>query len=787
MNTYLITALRNLKRNKFFTMINLVCMIIGLTCSSLLFLYVKKEMQSDQFFPQYENTFLITSDWGNSLAINHARLLKKSLPEIEQITCYHRTWSYQELINYNQTDFELKDAIYADSAFFNVFQYKALYGDLTTALMQPYTMVLTRPEAQKIFGNGNPVGKIIRLKTSTFDIHDYSITAVLDDIPNNCSFHFNAVASLAGLMKIDRYKQNAEHWGTCNYTTFARLAKGADIEQMNEKAKTAFLNGSPEWVHDIVPFKFIPLDGLHFYASDTDGVFVPNRLFTVNLLGAIGMLILLVAGINYFNLNRAQVDENRKQWSIRRTVGATRKQIIFHSLTTTSVIFAIAFTVSLLLIFLILPAFNSYTHSRFTFTGLFSSSNLLLIISLVATVLLFFGLIPAIITSNQPVVGTLKKVNPVQVQKRQFGQMVFQFGISMVLIIGAIFIYKQNQFMLNHDDGFRKKNIVYLKMNSEAKEKSSYLEQEYEKMPGVSAVSYGSDLMGDFSENWGRTLYCDKEDKEINVNVLNVSCDFPELFGLQVLEGNGFNESSPGRNDILVNQAVGRNFEIEKVIGASLSNDRKNNNVVGVIKDINQKSLHEKIKPLILRCVEDNRAIMFVRFDNLSMVQMDRTLDKFKTIWQEVSPDYPFNYEFLDSHYKAIYEKELKLMNLIVAATGLSIILSALGLIGLAYFMISKRKKEIGVRKVNGAKVVEILLLLHADFIKWILLAFILAAPAAWYAIQKWLENFAYKTELSWWVFALGGFLTLLMALLTVFIQSYKAAIRNPVESLKYE
>lgn len=737
MKTYLISAIRGLKRNGFFTAINLVCMVIGITCSSLLFMYVKKEVESDRFFPQHENTYLVSSNWGNSLALNHARLLKKALPEIEEITYYHHTWSYQDFINYNNTDYELKDAIYADSAFFKVLQFKPLYGDLTTALEQPYSIVLTRQQSEKIFGAENPVGKSVSLKTTAFNIHEYTVTAVIDNIPNNCSFRFNAVVALGGLMNIEWYKINAEHWGTCNYSTFARFAKGTDMNQLDEKAKSLFIAESPEWVHDLVPFTFIPLVRLHFFSSESDGVFIPNQVFIVQLLGAVGLLILLVAGINYFGLSRAQIHENRKQWGIRRTIGATRKQIIWHSLLATLLVFGIALIMSFLLIYLVLPAFNAYTHSNFIFAGLFRSTNLLILASLVTFILLFFGLIPAIITSNQPVIGTLKTTDPVQVQKHQFGQMVFQFGISMILIISALFIYKQNHFMLNHNDGFQKQNIVYLKMNPQSQEKGDLLEQEFEKLPGVAGVAFASDILGNFGENWGRTLFCDGGDKEINVNVLNVSKDFPELFGLSVVDGQPFDNSSSERADILVNQSVGRKYNLDRVVGASLNSDRKYNTIVGVIQDFHHKNLHEKIEPLILRCVSSDRSIMFVRFNTTTLVQTEKTIDQFKKTWQQVSPDFPFNYEFLDSYYKSIYEKELKLMKLIITATILSVMLSALGLIGLAYFMISKRKKEIGVRKVNGAKVIEILMLLHSDFIKWILIAFMVAVPVTWYALQK--------------------------------------------------
>jgi len=762
-------------------------MVIGLTCSTLLFLYVKKEMEADRFFPSHERIVRVESNWGPRLSLNQAKLIQKSLPEIEQMTLYQASWSGQDIIRYNQIDYLIQPVIYADSSFFNVFKFNCQYGDLSTSLMLPYSMVLTQSEAQKIFGSENPVGKTVQLKTTTFGIHEYTVTAVMNDIPNNCSFRFNMVLSVSGLMKIDWYRENAEHWGTCNNTGFALLSPQADFKQMNEKAKTAFVSQSPEWVHDAIPFNYSLLDNLHLSDFDTDGVFITNNLFTVRLLGAIGLLILLVGGINYFNLNRAQVDENRKQLSIRRTIGANSQQIMLHSLTTTGLILLSAIIVSIGLISIFLPLFNHYTQSAFALGNVFTVSNIGLMGLLILFVLLFFGVLPAIVTSQQPLVLSLKVNHSPAKQRQQYGLMVFQFGITMVLLIGALFIYKQNYFMMEHNDGFPKQNILYVNQNPESALKALYLEQEFEKVTGVTGVGFGSELFGDFGENWGRQLYYNGGQIHVNFNLLNVSYDLPELFNLQIAEGNGFTQESEKRQDIMVNQTLSKKYEMAQVIGSSLNEDKKTNNVVGVIKDIYQKSLHESIEPLALRCTDDKSGILYVRFDGVSPLQMKKSIERFKEIWQEVSPNFPFDYQFLDGHYRDIYESEIKLMNLIIAATTLSIIMAVLGLIGLAFFMIGKRTKEIGVRKVNGAKVIEILTLLNVDFIKWILLAFIIAIPVAWFALQKWLENFAYKTSLNWWVFLLGGMLTLCVALLTVLWQSWRAATRNPVEALRYE
>jgi putative ABC transport system permease protein len=556
MITYLFkTSIRYLTQNKLFTSINLVCIVIGLTCSTLLFLYVKNEFNADKFFPSYESIYHVDTNWGNSLALTHGEVLKKNLPEIEAITLYQSSWSDQTIVKYNKNDYNIENAIYVDSGFFNVFEYSVYQGNLIDAMMQPYSIILTKKQALKIFGNTNPIDQIAELKTSRFGISKYTVKAVLEDLPNNCSFHFDMVLPLSDLMNIEWYKANAEHWGTCNYSAFVKLAKGTNPKILEQKAGLAFLSDAPEWVHDIVPIKFNSLNDLHFGTDAGDDVFTANNKFIVILLGAIGSLILLIAGINYLNLNMSKTDENVKEWNIKRTIGATKTQLMMQSLLSSIIIILIGTTLSGFLIVSLLPAFNLYTQSSFQIANIVTPENTYLLGGIMLFALLLFGIIPALISSNQPIINVIKTTKSSTLHTKKYNLVVFQFCISTLLIIGSLVIYKQNNLLMNHNSGYKTNNILYIQLNQEAREKSEFLETEFEKIANVDKVAFSNGIFGTNGSNWGRLLYYEGNEIDVEFAVYSASYDFFDLFELNVTDGNGFDKNSIINRDLIVNEA----------------------------------------------------------------------------------------------------------------------------------------------------------------------------------------------------------------------------------------
>jgi len=781
--------LRNLWRSRFLNAVNLLGIVIGLTTCILLLLYVKTQYQADKCFPDYENIYQINSNWGSSISEKYIKLFKENVAEVKEMTLYQYSWSWQDIIYYNETNYKIDDVVYADSSFFEVFQFKTLNGNANEALKQAFGMVITKKEALRIFGSTDIVGQSFPFKTSDFGTHEYTIKAIIDDIPENSSIHFQAVLPLASLMKIDWYKNNADHWGTCNYRGFVLLHKYANPKQVAQKFDSLCLSTVPEWAQDIAPFYLNGLKGLHFDLQSNDGVFATSNQTLVNLLAAIGILILLLAGINYFNLNLSQLEQNNTRIGISKVVGASKFNIAFQSILSTLIIYFLGLIITTFVIITILPLFNEITGSSFNFHSFFNPSNLQVFIAFILISGLIFGIFPALISSKLKPLSMLNK-KKIFSQKQPVMQVlvVFQFTLSIALIASTILIYKQNKYLLTANYGFDAEQIMYIPISPDLDNKLDVLEHEIEQLASVAGVAMSSEVFGNVEQNWGRNMYGDGETKDIEIANVWVSADFMQLFNIDLIKGRAFDEQSAEKREMIYNEAFIKKYNIKNPLQTSLNSDFKKYNTVGVIRNFNFGTLHDPITPFAFICSNDGSlSTLFVKFNTLNNVQTQSLIADLGKIWNNYSPNFPFEYKFMNTHYHDVYENEIRMSKILTMASILSILLASLGLFCLSYFIIGKRIKEIGVRKVNGAKVTEILALLNVDFIRWITIAFIVAIPISWYAMNKWLATFAYKTTINWWIFLVAGLITLFIALFTVSWQSYRAARKNPVEALRYE
>lgn len=775
------SIIRNLKNNKLYTGIHLFCIVIGITCSTLLLAYVKNEFQADRFFPNFEKTYQLKSSWGNLLSMLQSRLFKANIPEIESITSYHSSWSNQDLVRYQNNDYSFNKVIYADSLFLDVFQYPILYGNRIDA-MQPRTLVLFEKEAKKIFGNSNPVGKNVQLKTTHFGIHNYQVACVLADPPPNTSFSCDLLLPLSDLMEVPWYKKNAEQWGTNNYSVFVRLNPHANIHDINSKAQKALIENSPEWVHDLVPLSLIPLRDIRFKGSSNDDLYTTTNKSVVIALGMVALLVLIIAGVNYFNLTLAMNQEKLGDWITRRNLGATRFQIQLEAMKSTLPVILIGIAISVVAIKMLLPTFNGFIPMQINMATLLNSKNIWFFVLILCLVFLLFATLPSILTTKK--IFSNKQNNN---NNLRYGLLVFQYSISILLIASSLIIFKQNKLLINHNLGYNNKNVAIMRLSSESIAKSNYLEQEIEKMSSVKGVTFADDIMGAISQNWGRMLYADGKETDVDFTLLNVAPDFLSVFDLELIKGRNYLKADQERQNLIVNDAFVKKYNIEEIIGSSLVASKKDHCIVGVVKNFNYAHLYNGIGPLALKTKPKNfHDVMYIRF-NENSVGNEQAIRKIKELWSEVSPNFPFNIEYLSDFHQSFYQREQRLMQLIMMASILAIIMASLGLLGLSFYFINKRIKEIGIRKVNGARLVEILFLLNKHYIVWLSMAFILACPLSHYIMNKWLENFAYKTEISWWIFAISGLTALGIALLTVSLQTFKAARRNPVEALRYE
>jgi putative ABC transport system permease protein len=789
---YLKLIARNLWKNKLFTSINVLGIVIGFAVSALLLLYVKKETETNNFFPDHERIYRVEnrgSNYFRNFSRKKVDVLRNHIPEIKYITKYHGSWSQQDLLNYNGQDYEVEDAFYADSVFFKIFQFETLYGDLENALDNPNTLVLTRPRAEKIFGNTNPVGKSVTIKTSGYGIFEYTITAVIEDIPNNCSFDFDAAFSLSGLNAISWYNNDANSWGTNNYTAFALLHKEIDQEALYEKMDQAYQEHAPKWVSDNMQSHLNPLNGLHFRVKYGDGVFTKSNKTTVTVLGIIGVLILMIACFNYFNLSASQLDDRIRTIGIKKVFGAKKWNLTVQSFLETTLLFALAFVVTLLVFVYVLPYFNRLTDSAFTLNGILSSTNLTFLILFFVFSLLVFALFPAIIIGNQKVVNLFYSSSKLKGSNHWFKNslIIFQFVLAIMLIIGTVLLNKQYRYMLNSDYGFDTENIVYIPLSPESFKEKEFLEQEYEKYALTREVAFGSSIFGWIGSQWGRDLYYQGEKKNVSFDVLFVCQDFFELFDLEMMQGTTFKKSAPDNKDIIFNQSFVRKYDLSNPTDTRIGEDKNEGQVIGVVKDFHYNPMRQSIHPMGFVYQKDWTEILYVKLNKGSYADLKEALANFEHTWKKVSPNYPFEYHFMDDHFEEVYKNEMHLMQILTIASILTILIACLGLIGIAYYATNKRLKEIGIRKVNGAKVKEVIALLNKDLLVKVYVAVLIACPIAYIFIKKWLDNYAYKTGISWWIFVLAVVVVIAIASISISFISLHAARRNPVDVLRYE
>jgi putative ABC transport system permease protein len=711
------------------------------------------------------------------------------VPGIEHITKYHGSWSFEDIIHYQERELKVDNAFYADSVFFRVFPFKTIYGNLATALDNPFSMVLTQSEAKKIFGAEYPLGKTVTLKTTGYGINDYMVTAVIEDVPNNCSFRFDAAFALSGLNAVESYNNDANNWGSNFYTAFVLMSENGDINNITTQSNKAFQANAPEWVRKDMNVSFNPLKGLQFRARYGDGVFQSANKSLVHLLGAVGLIILLIACFNYFNLTQAKMQEQKTVIGIKKTVGASNRNLSWQSILETTSLFIIALGFTLLTIKWILPYFNELTFSSYTMYDLFSSTNLIFILCFFLFSLVLFALFPAFLVNRQKVMSVVGKKREMQHGNRWFSNslVTFQFIISIMLIISTLALNKQYRYMLNADYGYNRENIVYIPLSPESTQKKAFLEQEFERNVQTREVAFASGVFGSVGSSWGRDMHYQGKKMDVQFNMMAVDHDFFNLFDIDVIQGETFSQASSNRQDMIFNTSFIRKYQLDNPMEARINQGTERGYVIGVVSDFNYNSMRETVEPMGFLCDREWCDIMYVKFNSASLAEIKNTLSHFESIWNEVSPNFPFQYHFMDRHFEQVYQGERHIMKILSTASVLTLFIAGLGLFGLAYYATNKRIKEIGIRKVNGAKIREVITLLNSEFIVKVIIAFAIGCPLVYGLINVWLSNYAFHTQLSWWIFAAGGAFVLFIALLTVSFQSYYVASRNPIEALRYE
>ncbi|WP_428654444.1 ABC transporter permease [Runella sp.] len=812
LQNYFKIALRNLLKNKTNTFINVTGLSIGMTCCILIVLYVADELNFDRFWPQGERIYRMAlerkyPDRSTKYAIippSYAQSVSKEIPEIEQtVRVFNFNGQGATLIRHNDKTLEEKGFIFADSTFFQVFQIPLVEGTPTKVLSRPNTVVLTQRTARRLFGAANPIGKTLELVQG----QKLEISGICADVPANGHFAFDFLASTVSLRQVEQL--NHISFAAYTYLLLKPHTQAATVEAKLPKVVEKYAAGEVERNFGVSYKDYIKAGNGYFYFlqpirdihldSNLEAEFQPNGNRTlVYLFSVIALFILLIACINFMNLATARSSERAREVGVRKAMGSTKGQLAAQFLTESVMLSVFSFLVSVGLVALFLPYFNNLANKQLTLRYFLDWSLLPVLPALAIFVGLLAGSYPA---------GVLSAFEPIKVLKGKFlstrqgyllrnGLVVFQFSISIILIIGTIIVYRQLQYLQDKELGFAKESVINLKGAGFLGNKTETFKREIEQLSGVESVGGANATLGDRQAYFGITFRKDGDNESVTGRGTLVDDRYLQTMRMTMLAGRPFERTFNDSTSVILNEEAVTKLGLTDPIGKKIispDNFAQQDGppvfytVVGVVKNFHFSSLHERIVPLF---VLNDRLVG--RFNNDIIVRFKTTNSKplvsqMETIWKRYQPDQPFHYSFLDTDLEALYKTEQVSQRIFGVFSLLAIFIACMGLLGLAIYVIQQRTKEIGVRKVLGASVISITALLSQDFIKLVLIAMLIASPIAWYAVDRWLQNFAYRIDIEWWVFVVAGVLSMGIAVLTVSFQSIKAALMNPVKSLKSE
>jgi putative ABC transport system permease protein len=779
-------SLRNLLNSRMVTAINIIGLTIGISVSLLIFSFVRKEITTDRYIPGVENIYMLSNGDSYHISYNMVTELRGILPEIEAVAFSQFDHSPQVYLAVDDKSFLVERLLVADSCFFQVFPFKTIAGDPIKALNMPNLIVLTQSLATKIFGEADPIGKTVTYNATYLQNEQLEVGAVIEDIPHNSSWNFEAVLSYQTYFKIRWYVANLNHWGAQNYSVFLRLNKEAHPDSVQVKLANLPFNNVPEHYRNEMSLGLISFCNVYFDVFQS--FFRNGDRLTISIINISGFLILLLVYINYLNMVTAQRERRLKNVGISKTLGSSRYDIIRQFVSESLLVIVISIIISFGIINFFINSFNALTNSQFTFSGIISPPNLWILLLMILLTIIVTGIIPGFIYSQYKTIVTLNRSAGRRSSFFRSGLLICQFIVTIALISGILLIHRQYKYMSEYSSGFNRENVVYLVTNDNLCSLIEAFTNEVEKIPGVQGTAFSEALFGYNKQNWGQQLIINGESREVWFSKMNVSPDFFDFFGLNFREGRAFNENSRENHERIFNASAMVNYNIDKKEDARFDVGRADGGqIVGIVDDFNFESLHLPIRPICFMCAGKCENIIYLKTNTTDIAAFRSTMNEIESIWNKFSPNFPFNYKFLDETWNALYAQDKQFRSILGGTTIISLILSCLGLIGLTIYVTERRTKEIGIRKVNGAKIWEVMAMLNFDLVKWILIAFAIATPIAWFTMNRWLQNFAFRTELNWWIFALAGIIALVMAVLTVSWQSWQAARRNPVESLRYE
>ncbi len=781
-------AFRNLLRQKGFSLINIIGLGVGMACSILILLWVSNEVSYNRFNEKAGRLFrLVQTQHYVSGPLTTpcmpgpiARDLKKSFPEISDAFMYY---VIPEIVSYDNKFFT-EDVRFADPALWNMFTFTFLKGNREHVFDELNSAVITDKFAEKYFGKEDPIGKVVRINNE----YPFKVTGIIRETPANSTFRFDICVPFEFMKNFDKTVNN---YGWNSYFTYVELAPGADYKKVNQKIKDFMMRiraeeykNSGETSISIVDLFLFPLKDIHLYSMQGKG----GDIIYVYLFSAIAVLILVIACINFMNLSTARAARRSREIGLRKVSGAGRKQIIIQFIGESMLITLIAFIVAILLVYLFLPGFNELAGKTLSLRW----SNLGFTIGL-ACIVIFVGILagsyPAFYLSSLQPISVLKNLPFKGRGSFNFRRVlvVFQFTLSVAMIICTIIVYRQLAYVDRKDLGMERENVIYTELRGKTEGSYQALKNAFLQNPSIISVTRSSHLPFEIGSNSAGFDWEGREGTDkILIGFAAADVDYINTIGMKMASGRFFEEgyATDTSSAIVLNETAMGVMGLKDPVGKWVSWDTTRYKVIGIVKDFHFLPLSEKISPLAILDIHSYCNMVFVK---VSGDNTDRTIEYMQNVWDKTNPGFPFEYKFLDASYDELYTSVDKLGKIFKYFSFLTIMISCLGLFGLAAFMAEQRTKEIGIRKVMGAGISQILVTLSGSFLKWVIIANVIAWPVAYYAMSRWLEGYAYHAFLAPWIFILAGIISLFIALLTVSFQTLRAASRNPVDALKYE
>ncbi len=796
-----------------YSLINILGLSLGLATCILIFLFVQDEFNYDRFHDNADNVYRLEYDlYFEGQAMHWAATTGNVIPFVtenfpEVVSACKMNFVYgQQVVEYKELSFREDNVVAVDSTFFDVFSFKIINGSKQGALAGPSKTVVSESVALKYFGQNNPIGEVIKLNG-----RNYKITAVTKDVPVHSHFHYDILIPLD-----DARAQGAQidRRGPFAYYSYIRLPDKETKKKLKEKMDARLwetfgliVSGPDANVPEGSDgeFVFVPITDIHLKSHVEKEIEVNGDIQYIYIFSIIAIFVLLIACINYMNLATARSARRGREVGVRKVLGANKTTIFKQFMGESYVMSLLALLFSLLFVELILPGFNIFT-SKTLILSVFQNMPLLQLLIIVFFVVGFLsGSYPAVF---------LSKFNPLKVLKSNTisgssnkstlylrrGLVVFQFSISVLLIIGAITVYTQLRYIQTKDLGFNKEQVVVLNLtNTIRPEQIKSLKNEFRKEPSIVSATSSSVIPGErvhmlsvrFPDLREQNIEGNEEEDIIGMRVINADVDVVETFGLEIVEGRNFSEEygTDEQSAFLINEAGVKAFQLENPVGTRFEylyglRVPKSGNIVGVLKDFHYASLHSDIEPVIVQIMPQYNRYMSVR---INPGDIKETLAKIENSWEAVFPNLPIDFFFLDTSYDNMYKTEMSMGTIITYFTILAIIIACLGLFGLASYITEQKTKEVGIRKVLGASIISIINSISKEFLVLIVIANIIAYLPAYYFLDNWLSDFAYRVNINLGVFLITSVLSILIAVLTVSSQAMKTARMNPVDTLKYE